>query len=374
MTNEDTVEAHLGEQRNVTVGSLRVDAENPRLAGKFRDLSHMKLLPIMVLGHETFAVAESFADNGYFMSEPLLVIADPDEDDSWIVVEGNRRTTALVGLTNVEARKTFPDADKWDKLAARCPITAQDLIPVVVHESREAAQIQLGSTHMDGKLDWSPHAQATYVANRVDEGMSFDEVAKLIGIKRTDVRDHYRDYALARQARELGYLSERNIERKFSLLTVAARNPNLRSHVGVPAGSLLQPGVAPVPSDKTEQFEELLTWIFGSDDEETGKVITESRDIQNVLGKVVASDVGIASLRSGESLEQAAQKLKEEGMPARERIISFLTTSKRALQKASAEDFSSVATDSEVEALMTDIESAASALRGIIEDRGGNTD
>jgi len=375
MTGEETtndVATHLGTPMDVPIGSLRVDAENPRLAGKFHDLSHAELLPIMVMGFETVAVAESFADNGYFMSEPLLVIVNPAEEGTWIVVEGNRRTTALIGLTDPAARAAFPDADKWESLARRSPLTADDVIPVVVHESREAAEIQLGSTHIAGKLDWSPHAKATYVANRVAEGMDFDEVAKLIGIKKTDVRDLYRDYGIARQARDLGFLSESDITNKFTLLTVLARNSNLRTHIGVPAGSLLEPGADPVPDDKTDEFGELLTWIYGSDDEETGKVIAESRDIQNVLGKVVASDAGLASLRAGDSLEQAKQKIQEEGMPTRDRIVAWLTTSKNALTKTAGEDFSSVADDPDVEALVTDIESVVTALRGIVEDRGGD--
>ena len=44
---------------------------------------------------EPITVAESISRHGYFGSEPLVVVR---ENDRWIVLEGNRRLTALLGL------------------------------------------------------------------------------------------------------------------------------------------------------------------------------------------------------------------------------------------------------------------------------------
>src|SRR5437879_7334122 len=111
--------AGLGEPRMVPLKSLLLDAQNPRLPASMQGEDQETLAVTMEMGFEAFAVAESIALNGYFNSEPLIVIKAPDGGDKWIVVEGNRRLAALLGLVRPELRSEFPDPEKWDALAQR---------------------------------------------------------------------------------------------------------------------------------------------------------------------------------------------------------------------------------------------------------------
>ena len=47
---------------------------------------------------------------------------------------------------------------------------------------------EVARVHVTGKLPWRPFMQARYIAARIAEGRSFQEVADLIGITKTKLR------------------------------------------------------------------------------------------------------------------------------------------------------------------------------------------
>jgi hypothetical protein len=318
---------------------------------------------ILEIGFEAFAVAQSMANSGYFLGEPLLVIKNDDDPKAWTVVEGNRRLTALLGLTDSEIRSQFPDAEKWEKLANRSLISRDSEIPVIVYPDRASTTAQIGRVHVLGRLQWRPYAQARYVAARVAEGLSYSDIAEMIGITKSKVGELYRDQAIVAQAQALG-LGTGEVEKAFSLLTVAMGNVKLRDHIGVPMGSQLPPGINPVPEEKALELAEVISWIFGSEDEEPK--ITDSRQISQ-LGSVVGSDVGLQSLRGGDSLEQAKQKIQASGMAPRDRLIQRLNAAKNALVSATS-DFSDFIHDAQVRLVFDDIGSALESLQGMIDE------
>jgi hypothetical protein len=355
--------ANSGTPMTVTVSSLRLDPYNPRLPQSVQGSDQEQLAVILEIGFEAFAVAQSMANSGYFLGEPLLVIKNDDDPKAWTVVEGNRRLTALLGLTDSEIRSQFPDAEKWEKLANRSLISRDSEIPVIVYPDRASTTAQIGRVHVLGRLQWRPYAQARYVAARVAEGLSYSDIAEMIGITKSKVGELYRDQAIVAQAQALG-LGTGEVEKAFSLLTVAMGNVKLRDHIGVPMGSQLPPGINPVPEEKALELAEVISWIFGSEDEEPK--ITDSRQISQ-LGSVVGSDVGLQSLRGGDSLEQAKQKIQASGMAPRDRLIQRLNAAKNALVSATS-DFSDFIHDAQVRLVFDDIGSALESLQGMIDE------
>ena len=103
----------MGEQKRVPLRSLLLDPENPRLPAEMQGESQEELAVHLELGFDAFTVAESIASHGYFGSEPLIVIA-AGEQGLWIVVEGNRRLTALRGLLDDDLRQQFGNPKPWD--------------------------------------------------------------------------------------------------------------------------------------------------------------------------------------------------------------------------------------------------------------------
>jgi hypothetical protein len=350
----------LGETRFVPLSALRLDPYNPRLPKSLQGQSQDDLAVHLELGFDAFTVAQSIAGHGYFSSEPLIVIPNPDGHGIWLVVEGNRRLTALLGLTDKGIRSQFADPDRWEALAVHSAVTSEAAIPVVVAPSRESVVPIVGFRHISGILQWQPYAQAMYVASLVDEGKTYAEVASLIGIEKKKVSDLYRDQAIVLQAQQLG-LQTGNIERAFSLLTVAMNSPKIREHIGAPLGSRLSPGGDPIPAEKVDELRETIGWIFGDENQEPR--ITDSRQI-STLGNVMAMPIGLAALRDGDTLEQAKQKVADKGLDPRERLIKRLSTGKNALL-AAADDIAEYPDDTDVVALLEEIDDALSALRSV---------
>lgn len=363
MTDELNQIGSVGEYRSVPVGDLRLDPDNPRIPQSYRGLGQDDLAVVLEMGFEAYAVAQSMASSGFFMGEPLLVIASDEEPGAFVVVEGNRRLTALIGLTRPEIRAQFTEAEKWEQLSQDSKISPDSMIPVVVHESRELTFAQIGRAHVLGKLQWRPYAQALYIAARIEEGRTYAEVAEMIGITRAKVADLYRDQAIVAQAESAG-LDTGEIEKAFSILTVAMSNVKLRDHIGAPLGSQFVPGKNPVPKSKLDELAETISWIFGSEEEEPK--ISDSRQIAQ-LGNVVGSAIGLKALREGASLEEAKQKIAATGLAPRERLMNRFTAAKNALL-AATDDFSEFVNDQEVRALFDDVGSALEALQSTIDE------
>lgn len=353
--------ATVGIAKLVPISCLRLDPLNPRLPEAHRGGSQTDLAVVLEMGFDAYAVAQSIADNGYFMGEPLLAVPSGSETDAWIVVEGNRRLTALLGLARHDVRREFAEPDRWETVAARASIQAATQIPIIEHATREATHVEVARAHVVGKLAWRPYMQARFIAARVAEGKTIAEVAELIGITKSKAADLFRDQAVVAQAQRIG-LETSEIEKAFSVLTVAMGNTKLRDHVGAPLGSRLDPAEDPVPASKVGELGELISWIFGDEDSEPK--INDSRQTSQ-LGNVVASEVGLAALRAGASLEEAKQRVTAAGMDPRDRLIHRLTSSKSSLSAAS-DDLTTYASDSQVQALLADVEALVESLRSII--------
>jgi len=360
---ETFVPSSAGKPGNVALRNLRLDPENPRIPEAHRSDSTAELAVLVEMGFEAFSVAESIAELGFFNAEPLIVVPNDAESGTWIVAEGNRRLTALIGLAFPDIRASFATPERWEGLAQKREISPEMAIPVIMHESRDTVHHEVARVHVVGKLPWQPFMTARYIAARVAEGRSLAEVADMIGIPRSRAADMYRDQAVLLQAQSLG-LETSQVESAFSLLTNAMRSTKLRSHVGAPLGSQTQVGVDPIPASKARELEELIQWIFG--DEEHEAVISDSREISK-LANVVASEVGLAALRQGRTLEEARQSVADAGLDPRTSLLRKLVAGKNSLTRATDEvlDF---ALDGEVRSLIEDIESIAMTMRSIIDD------
>lgn len=349
--------ARRGVQRIVALSDLRLDPENPRLPEAYRGGPQEDLAVALEMGFEAFSVAQSIADNGFFAAEPLIVIEDASETGAYIVVEGNRRLTALLGLADAGLRAQFTNPQGWDGLAARAGVTLSMEIPVVQHSDRDATHVEVAQAHVVGKLQWRPYMQARFIAARVAEGKTIAEAADQMGITRSKAGDLFRDQAVVEQVKDLGIPSAQ-IEKAFSVLTVALSNTRVRNHIGVPLGSQYQPGAAPVPEDRHAELAEVVQWVFGNEDNEP--VITDSRQMSQ-LGNVIASDAGLAALRGGATLEEAKQKMQQAGLPPKTKVLRLLSTAISALTTA-ANDLSEFRDDAEIIALVEDVEAAAQAV------------
>lgn len=347
----------------VPLASLRLDPENPRIPETHRTKDTAELATLLEMGFEAYPVAQSIAELGFFNAEPLIVIPNADESGTYIVTEGNRRLTALLALAYPEIRAGFATPDRWEELAAKRSISPDMAVPVVIHDSRDTTHAEIARVHVVGKLAWRPFMQARYIAARVAEGRSIQEVAELIGIPKSKAADLYRDQAVLAQAAKLG-LQTSQVEGAFSLLTVAMGSTKVRNHVAAPLGSQTVLHQDPVPEHKTEELKEVIQWIFG--DEEHESLISDSRQISQ-LGNVIANEVGLDALRHGKTLEEAKQSVAAAGLDPLSSLTKRLGAAKNSLSSAS-NDIAEFASDKEVGGLVEDIESILVSIRSTLDD------
>jgi hypothetical protein len=152
------VEIAMGLQ-TLPVNILLLDKQNYRLPPESTTWGQTKLC-LALEDYELFPIAESMADNGYFMEEPLIGI--PSEDGQVIIIEGNRRLTTLKFLTDPELRKLSINKEEWEELAEKALANKHDLtnVPVVVHATRDELDAILGFRHITATLKWDPLCKA----------------------------------------------------------------------------------------------------------------------------------------------------------------------------------------------------------------------
>ena len=353
-----------GQTQFVEISKLKLDAENPRLPETKKGGSQIELAITLDMGFDAFTVAELMASHGYFASEPMIVIPDQANEGFFIVVEGNRRLTAVKGLTDPTVRAEFLEPEKWNEIAKKSPLKLSDKLPVVVAKDRLSVAPVIGTKHIGGILQWKPYPQARYIADLVDKhGLKTEDVAAMIGMPKNTVADLYREQAIAAQAKEMG-IETGNLESAFSLLTVAMKIAKIREHVGAPTGTSLKPGTKPIPEEKKDELRETLRYIFGADG--TEPVINDSRQISS-LANCIAHPDGLKALREGKTLEEAKQKIASSAMSPMDRLVNRLMAGRNALTAAS-EDISIYNGEINIKEIVTEIDDALSTLKNVIDD------
>ena len=100
---------------------LRLDPENPRLPEGLQGAGVEELLRHYLVNESAEELVGSMMESGFFTHEPLLVL--PVDDDSLVVLEGNRRLAAIMLIHGVaEAQEIGFDSgaslEQRERLAA----------------------------------------------------------------------------------------------------------------------------------------------------------------------------------------------------------------------------------------------------------------
>jgi hypothetical protein len=362
----------VGETLTLPLSLLSLDLNNPRFELAEHETTQADLANKLILGYDVYTLAESIARNGYFANEPIVVIPDPQVPSKYIVIEGNRRLTALKCLCDSEFRLGIFNSDSFEKLSVSSAVTPDIKIPVILVTEREKINPILGFRHISGINGWQPLAQARFVAKLIDEdGLTFEEAAESVGKKKSEVANMYRNQAIAKQAQEAGFPIGK-LEASFSLLEVAMNSPALREFIDAPLGTATKSGEKPVPKGKLAELGEMLGWLFGTEEEEP--VISDSRDIPKKLAKVVKSEPALKKLRDTRDIREALEALEEDTLDPLQRLLTRLRAADKS-SEAAYEDLGDYTNNEQVIALIDKIQSNVSALSEMLtQDSDSDTD
>ena len=324
--------------------SLVLDDANPRLLSWFGDglesikPSQFELLKVMYQRYDARSLAISMATNGYFDEEPLVVVPkeeafaktidihfDKREDavelitsyyaggGEFIVVEGNRRLTALKLLLDNDLRARLKLRDTFPTVTSLDIYDDLTVLPCVVYPNRTEVIPYLGVKHIRGPLRWEAFSQATYAASIIDESIkqncdpdeALEQLERQTGNTGSRLKRLYIAYKIFKQLEQDIEMDVDAVIERFSFVAAIYANIPLRTFIGLKAPSATFLKDQLISQDYLANAELLFEWVFGNKEKKLQPVVMESRDLTGRLSVVVGSPDAVAYLRQHRDLSGA---------------------------------------------------------------------
>lgn len=291
----------------VNIDRLKLDEANPRLPQRLKGASDQDVLNWMLSDATLIDLMASISENGFFSGEPIIAIPDGDK---FIVIEGNRRLSAVKLLANPEIATMSPKAVETISREAHENGNIPTSLWVYIVNDRHEVENYLAFRHVTGVKQWPVISKARYLNNlyqqKANKDISvFKELAKEIGSKSSYVRRLLTGYEAfeiiqSRRFYNISDLDEENFD--ISLITDAiTMHSALAEYMGIDMES-----PTPFEGIKQERLKEITEWLYQK--LPNGKTrVGENRNLR-ILNKVIQNIEARESFISGEkSLKDAAE-------------------------------------------------------------------
>lgn len=299
----------------VGVETLVLDELNPRLPEDVQSTSQVEILKYLFENDVLKELAESFAENHYFENEPLLVL--PELEGKRVVVEGNRRLSALMILLQLPTARQAGLDFKLDDLASGTKETLRK-IPAVEVRDRDELSSYLGFRHISGLRTWSPDAKARYVHQQVEDAVfkgskdPFYDIGRRIGSHAGAVRSQYLAYEVVLSARRdfgLEDTARHLLDERFGVWQRVLGTKYVPEYIGLGDASRTYEGVkARVAALDGERLAEVLNDLTPAKGA-SQPLLFDSRDA-TLYSEVLANKRAHSTLRAYGNLELAGAIVK----------------------------------------------------------------
>ena len=301
--------------RLVEIANLQLDRKNPRLPSRLRGADDNAIIEYLARKTNIADLIASISANGFFPGESIVVTKSADNADAadnagqYIVLEGNRRLTALKLLQDESlARSISPSIGD----AVRRAETRPTAVPVYEVDNREEALQYLGFRHVSGVQRWDPLAKARYLEMLYqdaggDPESRYGQIAREIGSRRDTVRKNLDALAAYGVVERNSFFDIPTLDEdrfQFGTFYTALANPKIAEFTGArdPSQRIAHPIVNPEVLN-VEAIEELVHWMFEKRADGTTR-LGESRNI-HMLADVVAAPNALKRFREGAMLREA---------------------------------------------------------------------
>lgn len=220
----------------------------------------------------------------------------PDTKDRYVVIEGNRRVTALKWLIDLHdnGKETFTQGqlDNFTKLDALilddkvAPETATLILP--------------GLRHVSGVKEWGAYQKAKAVHALRKAGLSPQEAAQSLGLSTRAANTSFRCFLALEQMRADDEFGEYATPKMYSYFEEVLKRPDVKLWLNW--------------SDDGEQFlnqerlKEFYGWMVPSDEEDASPKLPEAKSVRD-LGIIVKDEQALNVFRSPDgSLSRALAK------------------------------------------------------------------
>ena len=309
----------------IEVNNLILDSLNPRLYGESSEENQEEIKQRIYESEDIDELAASLGANGYFEEEPIIVIPKTTSDFSkitpstinqftYIVVEGNRRTTSVKLL--LDTKNKIVDED-FPKIANSEIVKKLHSIPAIIYEKREDVDVYLSIRHISGNRKWDAYAKAKYIYEKVNKislnkGLSKAEAVEIlsaqIGDKKDIIRKNFIYYKVFESIeRDIREYASKDIKKRFSLIEVslAAGNTTISKYIGIPPFKNVSLEDELVKPEKVDNLKNITEWVFGKDEKGTGSLFSDSRNINSELKKILGNPEATKYLEDYKDIEGA---------------------------------------------------------------------
>ena len=298
MASEQGASVGVLEAAPFETNQLCFDSRNPRLFLD-EDLDELELVKHLWSEFAVDELALSIASNGFFNHEPLFVA---NENNKYVVVEGNRRLAAVKLLLDGDLRTETGATDLPEITAERRDELAS--LPVI-ECAREDIWQYIGFKHVNGPQPWQSYAKAQYISWVHDELREpLDEIARRIGDRHATVKRLYRGLMVLRQAENSGKFDLDDRWKKhfsFSHLYTGLDYPNIRELLGIDNEDSFHPN--PVSPARLDALGDLCLWLYGQKSANRQPLIQSQNPDLRRLDSAIGSSAGLVALRRGLPLD-----------------------------------------------------------------------
>lgn len=282
---------------------LTFDKLNPRMV-EFTGLSdEAKIINALWQNMAVNEIVMSILANGFFENEAMYAVK---EDDKYVVVEGNRRLAAVRAILDPDIIRNGGMNKYRERITPAIISQLKSNLPVVVLNNREEAWRYIGFKHVNGAVKWDSFAKAEYIAQVHNTfGVPLESIAEQIGDSNRTTLKLYQGLMVLEQAERFTHFNREDkyySKLYFSHLYTAIGYEGYQKFLSLDSTKLTE---NPVPESHYKELEEVMTWIFGSKEQDLKPIIRSQNPDIRKLNQVLLNPESVQLLRARNDFDVA---------------------------------------------------------------------
>lgn len=289
----------------INVGNLEYDFHSSRLPTSLHGTTGTKIINQHLLESATLELMMAIGENDFFAGEQLLVVPDKNDKGKFIVVEGNRRLTAVKLLSKPELSAVKKESIK--KICSEAEFKPTE-IPCLVFSEKQEILKYLGFRHITGIKSWRLLEKGRYLLNLKETDyknvpflQSCREIAKSIGSSSSYIRRLLTGVELYKIIEDEDFYSIDSLnDTRFHLnyFTDALNKEHIRKFLGVDFNK-----EEPLKKLQKDRLKEITHWWF-KETEGKSRILGDSKSLKE-LDAVINNPVALKAFRGGSSIDSA---------------------------------------------------------------------
>lgn len=298
------MEQNKAKYKRINTSDLILDFNNPRLPKSMGNKSEEEIINFFLSDASLVELMLAIGKNDFFEGEQLLVVEN--EENKFVVVEGNRRLSAVKLLQKPEIAKIYKS--KVEQVINESIYFPKE-IPCLVFKEKDEILKYLGFRHITGIKSWKLLEKARYIKKLKTDFFDKEsinnasrEIAKMIGSRKDYVIRILSGYELYNIIEKNGFyqikdLNDTNFH--FNYIADSLSRSNIEKYIGVDLS-------VDEPTLKVDHnhLHNWTRWLF--DKSLPNKIIGDSEHL-NLLNKILDEKhpQALKSFQSGDSLRVA---------------------------------------------------------------------